>query len=292
MLPMLWEIRMSPQLHAQIYGFFPHDFGQQIRDGGYRPVVFLGHGLLVAFFAFSACIAAFILMKNKVKVWKLSGLQVFLILLIGVFLCKTMGVLFYLVAGLGLMWLVKPQKQFLMAAVFGVVVLIYPMIRETIAPELRSFTALIKEHNEDRSRSLEFRLNNEDELLTKANERKWFGWGSWGRNQIYNADGKMISVTDGVWIIVFGAWGWMGYIGIFGLICTPLIYWYFFLRRASKAKFPVESGDYSAGLGIMLMANFIDFIPNSSFSHITMLLAGALIGRVVLLQQELVHKPL
>ena len=291
MLPMLWEIRMSPQLHAQIYGFFPHDFGQQIRQGGFRPVVFLGHGLLVAFFTFSACIAAFVLMKNKVSIWKFSGLQTFGILFVGVFLCKTMGVLFYLVAGLALLWLVKPQKQFLIAAVLGGVVLSYPMIRETIAPELRSFTALIKAQSEERAGSLEFRLNNEDELLAKASERKWFGWGSWGRNQIYNEKGEMTSVTDGVWIIVFGAWGWIGYLGIFGLLCTPLTYWYFFLRRASKAKFLVESGDYSAALGIILMANFIDFIPNSSFSHITLLIAGALVGRVVLLKQELIHKP-
>lgn len=286
-LPMLWEIRMSPQLHAQIYGFFPHEFGQQMRQGGYRPVVFLGHGLLVAFFTFSACIAAFVLMKNKISIWKFSGFQVFWILFVAVFLCKTMGVLFYLVAGLGLLLLVKPQKQFLMAAILGVVVLIYPMIRESIAPELQSFTALIKEYNKDRAQSLEFRLNNEDDLQAKANERPWFGWGSWGRNQIYDANGKMTSVTDGVWIIVFGTWGWIGYLGMFGLLCTPLTYWYFFLRRASKAKFPVESGDYSAALGIILMANFVDFIPNSSLSHITLLMAGALVGRVVLLNQEL-----
>ena len=25
-IPILWEVRMSPQLHAQVYGFFPHDF--------------------------------------------------------------------------------------------------------------------------------------------------------------------------------------------------------------------------------------------------------------------------
>src|SRR5262245_5076305 len=49
-LPMLFEVRMSPQLHTWIYGYFPHSFGQQMREGGFRPVVFLGHGLTVAFF--------------------------------------------------------------------------------------------------------------------------------------------------------------------------------------------------------------------------------------------------
>src|SRR5262245_19095250 len=50
-LAILFEIRMSPQLYTWIYGYFPHSFAQQMRDGGFRPVVFIGHGLVVAFFA-------------------------------------------------------------------------------------------------------------------------------------------------------------------------------------------------------------------------------------------------
>ena len=34
-LPMLFEIRISPQLHTWIYGYFPHSFGQQMREGGF-----------------------------------------------------------------------------------------------------------------------------------------------------------------------------------------------------------------------------------------------------------------
>ena len=33
-LPMLVEIRLSPQLNAWIYGFFPHEFQQTMRYGG------------------------------------------------------------------------------------------------------------------------------------------------------------------------------------------------------------------------------------------------------------------
>jgi hypothetical protein len=287
MLPIIWEARMSPQLHTQFYGFFPHNFLQQMRGDGFRPVVFLGHGLLVAFFTFSACVAAATLMKNKVSIWKFSGLKVFLILLVGVFVCKTLGVLFYLILGLGLMWLVKPQKQFLLATLVGLVIVAYPLIRENVEPNLRSFNALIKKHQEDRAQSFEFRLDNESELLAKANQRPWFGWGTWGRNHIYNEAGGAISVADGVWIIVFSTWGWVGYIGFFGLLCTPFILWYFLLRRASKSRILVESSDYSAALGIILLCNLIDFIPNSSLSHLTLLIAGALIGRAIFLQRKL-----
>ena len=43
----LYEIRMSPQLHATIYGFAQHSFDQHIRMDGYRPLVFMEHGLMV-----------------------------------------------------------------------------------------------------------------------------------------------------------------------------------------------------------------------------------------------------
>src|SRR6056297_2639840 len=63
-LPALFEVRMSPQLHTWVYGFFPHQFLQQIRFDGFRPVVFLGHGLAVALFFSMAFLAAAALWKG------------------------------------------------------------------------------------------------------------------------------------------------------------------------------------------------------------------------------------
>ncbi len=65
-LPMLLEVRISPQLHRWVYGYFPHSFVQQVRYGGYRPVVFLEHGLQVALFACMALIAAVILAPPQI----------------------------------------------------------------------------------------------------------------------------------------------------------------------------------------------------------------------------------
>ena len=44
-LPMLFEIRMSPQLSTWLYGYAPTGMVTAIRDGGFRPVVFLMNGL-------------------------------------------------------------------------------------------------------------------------------------------------------------------------------------------------------------------------------------------------------
>jgi hypothetical protein len=44
-----FEMRMSPQLHNSIYGFHQHLFAQTFRFGGWRPMVFMDHGLMLAF---------------------------------------------------------------------------------------------------------------------------------------------------------------------------------------------------------------------------------------------------
>jgi len=47
-IPFCWfEVRFSPQLHKWVYGFRQHSFIQNVRDGGYRPMVFMQHGLMV-----------------------------------------------------------------------------------------------------------------------------------------------------------------------------------------------------------------------------------------------------
>ena len=45
-LPMLFEIRMSSQLNNWIYGYAPVSLIAELRDGGFRPEVFIGLGLL------------------------------------------------------------------------------------------------------------------------------------------------------------------------------------------------------------------------------------------------------
>ena len=57
-VPMLIEVRLSPQINTWVYGFFQHDFIQMMRYGGFRPIVFLPHGLWAAFFALMALVAA------------------------------------------------------------------------------------------------------------------------------------------------------------------------------------------------------------------------------------------
>ena len=75
-IPMLGEIRLSPLLHYWVYGFSVVDFFQQMRAGGFRPTVFYGQGLGLAFWMTTCIIAALALRKNKVRIGKIGRAHV------------------------------------------------------------------------------------------------------------------------------------------------------------------------------------------------------------------------
>ena len=128
-LPILFEVRFSPQLHTWIYGYFPTSFAQEFRDGGFRPVVFLGHGLLVAFFTLTATVAAAALWRTRTPVtrWAPSWIAGYLSFIL--LLCKTANALLYAVVLLPLVRCTNPRLQICVACLLACVALAYPMLR-------------------------------------------------------------------------------------------------------------------------------------------------------------------
>jgi hypothetical protein len=271
-VPMLAEVRLSPQLHTWIYGYFPHSFAQQVRDGGFRPVVFLGHGLLVATFTLISivCLAAMHRIKRT-----LLGIPIFVLLfymLIVLLLCKSAGSLILSVLIIPLVLTLSPKRLSIIAAGISLIIVSYPAIRGVDGFPRETIVGYASAISAERSDSLRVRLENEELLLKHANERPAFGWGTWGRNRVFQEDylsDKDVSITDGTWIIIVGQYGWIGFIACFGLLTYPLI------RRLRRGT-AVCATMSTAGLAIALTANLIDLIPNSSLTPITWLIAGSL----------------
>ncbi len=130
--------------------------------------------------------------------------------------------------------------------------------------------------SEARAESFDFRMRNEDMLLDKANLRPWFGWGTWGRNRIYDPrSGKDLSVTDGRWIQVIGSFGWIGLIAEFGLLALPVFSCVKTLRYIKSRREAV----IMAAVTLLLGINVLDLLPNNTMTPWTWLMAGALLGR-------------
>jgi hypothetical protein len=280
----LYEIRMSPQLNLMLYGFFPHDWHQHTRADGFRPIVFLGHGLKLSLFMAMGAIAAAGLARAGTGNWRLVALLAIPWLLGTVYLSKSLGALAIALILVPVAFFVPTRIRLLVAAGLAVVVLTYPMLRSVdLIPTDRAL-ALAESVDPNRAASLNYRLRNEDNLLAKAAERPLFGWGGWGRNRVIDEQGRDNSVTDGSWVIAFGTGGWSEYLSKFGLLTLPII-----LLALGRGRMNVES--VTAALCLVLTGNIIDLIPNSGQSPITWLIAGALLGRLELGRQAQIDLP-
>lgn len=270
----LIEVRLSPQLNVWVYGFFPHSFAQHMRGDGFRPLVFLPHGLWLAIFLSAAILAAAgqwrqeRLKRARCGEW----LLVLAWLLMTLVLAKSLGALALTLGLLPLALFASCRFQMTVAAALTALVLFYPAVRNAGLVPVDLVEEIAADISQERASSWRYRVDNEDRLMARAMERPLFGWGGWGRNAIYDAQtGKETSVTDGYWIITLGHTGWVGYLSTFGLLCLPVLA----LWRRSR-RFPVEPA--TAALAIILTCNLLDMIPNASLSPLTWLIAGALTG--------------
>ena len=272
---MLIEVRLSPQLNVWLYGFFPHSFAQHVRGGGFRPIVFLPHGLWVGIFMTLAILSSLSLWRltptGRRPVDRLRWLVLAGGLLVVLFLAKSLGAL-VIALSLGMIVLFGGRRLvMLLAAAVAALVLIYPMARGAGLVPVESVLSVAESIDPHRAESFLFRLENEDLLLDRANEKALFGWGTWGRGLIYNDRGNLVSVSDGAWVIRMNSFGWVGYLAMFALMCLPMI------RLAVRREVAPEA----TFLAAVLAANLLDLIPNATLEPITWLLAGALAGSLL-----------
>lgn len=270
-LPMLVEIRLSPQINTWIYGFFQHSFEQMMRQGGFRPIVFLEHGLWVAFFAMTSVLAAVSLLRAAPAAEK-ARLALAAAYLFGVLvLCKSIGSLVYAVALAPLVLFMGQRWLLRLAVAMAVLALAYPVLRSAGYIPADQLVDLAASYSADRAQSLDYRFTNEAILLDHAFRKPWFGWGGYERNLLHDVySGRVETIADGRWVIVLGMFGWAGYIGEFGLLALPL----FLLWRRSAEALAAPVGALAVIHGI----NMVDMLPNATLTPLTWLIAGALLG--------------
>ncbi|MEM9005225.1 MAG: hypothetical protein AAGE59_17095, partial [Cyanobacteria bacterium P01_F01_bin.86] len=269
----LYEVRMSPQLNVMIYGFFPHSFAQHVRGSGFRPLVFMNHGLWLAIFVAMATLAALALWRDGTPRatrprWLLAGLYLLVVLV----LCRSLGALALTLLFAPLLLFAPRKTQLLLAAVVAGIVLIYPTMRGADLVPVDAIYRATERINPARAGSFQTRLINEDRLLAHAQRKPLAGWGSWGRNRVYNEDGRDITTTDGYWIIVVSTFGWLGYIAQFGLLTVPLL-------MLGLQRNRLDLSFATSGLALILGVGLIDLIPNATISPVLWLMAGSMMGR-------------
>ena len=285
-IPMLFEVRFSPQLNVMIYGFFQHDFSQAIRFGGFRPFVFMPHGLWVAFFAFMCLMAATWRLRSSAFNQRTVRLITFAAMAGILFICKSAGSMIYGILLVPVVLILPLRAQMMVATAAVCIVVTYPMLRGL---DLVPVDAIVKQayaFDAERGASLEFRVMNETLLLERAQEKSLFGWGGYGRNFLHDLQtGEISLIADGGWILTLGVYGWVGYVSEFGLLAIPvLLFW-----RETRKLDPKKISGAAVTVALILAANMVDLLPNDTLIPFTWLLSGALWGHAEALARQRKH---
>jgi len=269
--PILLEVRISPQLHTWIYGFFPHNFAQQVRFDGFRPVVFLGHGLLVGIYIMVAFAFSCLLWKRNIKIHpSLPPLLVMMFLFFILVISKAVGaIVFGLLVMIAVLFFNKFLKITMTYFIF-LFVIFYPALCIFNLFPHQEIIEYVTTLDADRAQSLDFRFYHEALLLDHARDKILFGWGGWGRNRLAG------SITDGRWIIEFGVYGIIGFVALFGLICTTIINGI----RASRTLVNNHQINMILITALVFSILLLDQIVNSSLSVWLWFLVGSFQGLV------------
>ena len=283
----LYESRMSPQLHTLVYGYTSlGDFSQSIRLGGYRPLVFMSHGLMAGAWMMAATLIGIWLWKTGVikQVRNIPIQRLVIILLITFVLCRSTGAYILLVLGLFLLFFSSWLRTALLVFVLIVAMCLYLYQGVTgIVPRDRIEEISLQMVGEERTQSFIFRIDNEVMLSEKARQRIIFGWGGYSRNNVYGPDWKgdtvKLSVTDSLWIIAFGSNGLVGLISITASMLLPVAS-LFMLRYPASLWFHPKVAP-AAVLAIALTMYMLDCILNAMTNPVFALTSGAISGIVL-----------
>jgi hypothetical protein len=288
------EMLISPQLHRLVYGYHQHSFAQTVRYGGYRPMVFMDHGLMVGMWMAAAAAGGlwllysgglglhlqrlFSLRAEPVRASLFSapllGLLVALLLVMSVAV-KSTGAIILMVVAIASLFAAARLRFIVPALLLLVAFPVYVGLRAYQVWDGTSIVAMVAKKSMDRAQSLEFRIDNENKLGIKAIERPVFGWGGWGRSRIFDENGKDLTVTDGQWIILLGTRGFFAVV-IFTLVMgMPLLLLW---RRCPLPVWRTPEVAPLAFMAVWLLVYLVDCIPNAMINPVFTLFIGGMIG--------------
>jgi hypothetical protein len=234
-LPLCWyEIRMSPQLHYMIYGFQQHVFAQTRRFGGWRPMVFLQHGIALGMWMCATAITCYALwsLRAKFAMFRL-GLGFWLLAFaVSLVACKSMGAIVLFVVGVALFVSARWFRSTSPIVVLALMAPMFLLARIALGWSPEFLIELATDVSEDRASSLQVRIAADTALLERALEQPLFGWGRWDR---FRGDVKF---TDSLWGIAVGQHGLIGLTSLFGALALAPLAALRAMRASRQTKAP------------------------------------------------------
>lgn len=277
----LIESRMSPQLHRIFYGAHAvGDFSQSIRLSGFRPTVFLSHGLAVSAWMMVATLLSIWLWKTKTvsNLFRIPMPWVVGILLVTFLLLKSTGAYFLLLIGVSLLFVSRQLKTILPVFLLVISICVYLYIsagtENYIADQL--VTNLSNFLPSERIQSLEFRFNNEELLVDHARERIMFGWAGWGRSLVATGPNywDRLAVPDSLWINAFGKYGTIGLVSMMIAMLLPPAA--LLMKKAPPSRWSNRDAAPMVAIAVAIIIYMVDCLLNAMINPIYIFACGGI----------------
>lgn len=280
----LFESRFSPQLHRIVYGGLASaDFSQTMRLGGYRPTVFMQHGLAVAAFMMAATFIALWLWQTKAikQIWNIPSSWLFGILFVTFVLTRSTGALTIFLIGVVFLFVGKQFRTALpiFILIIGMGVYLYLNAETETYFTDQLITYLSKIFPPERVQSLQFRFNNEELLVDHARDRIIFGWGGWDRSRVIMPDTGRLAIQDSLWVLAFGMTGTVGLVSLFTSMLLPV--WALFWSRYPARTWTNPQVAPVVALAVMVVLYMLDCIMNAMINPLYILAVGGIAGLVM-----------
>ena len=273
----LFESRMSPQLHHWVYGYHPQSFAMAWRFGGFRPWVFMVNGLVLSIFVVSSVLAGWAVWRGGLR-RRILGVKVSLLLVAMLFtalVCRSLGATVLMGVAIVALEITRRRRVLAPLLILLAIPLLYAGARTIVRWDSGRVIEAARLISEDRADSLQFRVDHEMALTAKALERPLLGWGGWGRARIRDAEGRDVSITDARWVIILGAQGLVGLLAWFSAFILPAVSLLVHMRArtGSRVVWTMICGAVS-----IIALHLLDFCFNGTISVVFLLVSGAVLG--------------
>lgn len=273
-----FELVMSPQLNRMLYGYHQTGFGMSRRGSGWRPMVFMQHGLQLTLWMCSGALICLIFWMNRsVRTILYFPMWLWTIVLTLVAVaCQSFGAVALM---LGMMVVAVVSKNLRFRLLIGIVLLIpptYMVMRMTGLWDGSSLIELSRMIGGDgRAGSLMVRIRNETAFIDRALEQPIAGWGGHNRYRPTDAEAGFRVLSDGYWIIILGQTGLVGLAFLLWFFLAPVV---MFLSRWRSAAVTHPWLAPGLALSLVMCMFIIDCLFNAMPNIVYGLAAGAVAG--------------
>lgn len=280
-LPLVWiEIIISPRLHGLFYGFDQGSWIQNVRYGGWRPQVFMQHGLMVAFFMAISTMVYFAIDGEKIRrrIFNIPVGWISKVMLVTVIFCKSGNGVVILLLGLFFRFLTKRNLGRIFLLVLILSIPTYIGLRTVGGWDGKNLLDFIAEVSDSqRAGSVRARMIQESLFAERVEERWLLGWGGWSRAFPVDEFGNRLTRgVDSLWIIVYGENGFIGLVSVFSIL---LIGPYLAVTRLHKLR-KLDRNEIRIVYTLCAIPVLfsIDSLMNAMYSPLYPIVSGALIS--------------